>query len=88
MPNFEHCTNPRIEITHLKPTWVTSERTYGSVIVFSEICEPVFWVTVYEDEGELVIWTGASYQEAIIAAENAAFDWGCIVHDRVVESGL
>ena len=87
MPDFEHYTNPRIEITHEKPIWVTSERIHGSVIVLSEICEPAFWVTVFEDEGELVIWTGASYQEAIIAAEEAALDWGCIVHDRVVESG-
>ena len=76
-------TPPRVEITRNIPFWVTSDCGGRRSIVLSEILEPVFWVTVFEDDGELIIWDGGNYEDAIIAAEEAALDWGAMVWDMV-----
>lgn len=85
MSKFDEYPIPRIEITRITPLWVTIEGASGKRIVFSEIGEPAFYITVFEDEGDTILWNGKSYEEAIIAAEESARDWDAVVCDCVVE---
>ena len=88
MPHIARFTSPRVEITRNIPVWVISDSGGRRRIMLSEVFEPVFYVTVFEDDGEFVIWDGADYEGAVITAEEVAQDWGVFVWDRVAERGL
>lgn len=74
---------PRIEIERVIPSWVTSECAGMRWIHVNEIAKPVFHVNVFEDGGEFILWSGKSYEEAIIVAEEAARDWPARIFDLV-----
>ena len=81
-------TTACIEIERVTPSWVYSDSEGQKVIHLAEIAEPVFCVTVIENEGAIFLWSGKSYEEAIMNAEEAAHDWNACVYDLVVEKPL
>lgn len=64
------------------PTRVTGQ--FGTSLDFANAGKMTFWVrVVFVDGGHLTLMDDASYEAAIIEAEEAAADWGIPVHDLV-----
>jgi len=65
----------------------------GGTIVSSPIAAEIglfqYFVNVVEEDGcEIGMWSGSSYQQAIIEAEIIAEEWGELpVHDRIGRTG-
>lgn len=57
---------------------------FGTRVDFADMGHMMFFVGVVDVEGNtLTIHDGRSYEDAIVAAEEAAADWGVYVDDRV-----
>jgi hypothetical protein len=75
----------RVEIMNAVQTGpATLQGQFGARLDFADMGHMMFFVGVVDVEGNtLTIHDGRSYEDAIVAAEEAARDWGVVVHDLV-----
>ncbi|SMO96329.1 hypothetical protein SAMN06265173_1324 [Thalassovita litoralis] len=73
-----------IELTGGIITAETTKGVNGIRHVPDNIGKRHFFMTLIEDEGEAVLWSGASYSEAKEQARGAAIDCGCGVNNRAL----
>ena len=75
----------RVEITNglqIGPATLTGQ--FGTTLDYTNAGCMTFWVDVVDAEGgRLTVYDDASYEKAIIEAEEAARDWGVKVDDLV-----
>ncbi|MFV0303407.1 MAG: hypothetical protein ACK5IP_21490 [Paracoccus sp. (in: a-proteobacteria)] len=76
----------RIEIVCGVESGLRSRRNELAVLGIAMICPTRYLVVLIEDDGgQVVLWDGSSYEEAIFEAEWSADEWRVPVLDRVVE---